>query len=173
MARQFGGDTIAAIWGQRRDLRVPDPATGEDWSFTFPGGWKYRLLIVSWSLVASAQVAERGSALQFKDGDGNVRMQIADTGVLAASKTARISVGRGLSSQASTSGTAFTMAAPSVLFDAGWSMQSFTINLQTEDKVAGIRILWEEMADPYPGFPAGVPHIVDPDLEHLVGQHQR
>lgn len=164
MARQFAGDTQAALWGQRRDFTIANPPVATDWSFTFPGGWKYRILLLTWSLVASAQVAERSSSFQVKDGDGNVRLQVADTGVLVASKTGRISLGRGLSSQASTSGTAFTMAAPSVLFDAGWSMQSNTINLQTEDQIAGIRVLWEELADPYPGLASGVPDRHTADL---------
>ena len=171
MLRQFAGDTIGAIWGQRRDLIVANPAAGKDWELTFPGGFRYRLLLVSWTLKTSAQVAERGPSLQVKDGDGNVRLQVADTGVTAASKTARISVGRGLSSQASSSGTAFTMAAPSVLFEPGWSLSSLTINLQTEDQLEAIRILWEELMDPYPGFPSGVPHVAHEDLQTVEAAH--
>lgn len=171
MLRQFGGDTVGAVWGQRRDLIVANPAQGADWSLTFPGGWKYRLLLVTWTLVTSAQAGERGPSLQVKDGDGNVRLQVADTGTTGVSKTARVSVGRGLSSQASSSGTAFTMAAPSVFFDAGWSLNSLTINVQTEDQLSGIRVLWEELADPYPGFPFGVPHTVPEDVAAVEGQH--
>ena len=167
MSRQFAGDAVSPLWGQRRDLQVASPAAGKDWTFTFPGGYKYRLLLVTWQLATSAQVAERGASLQVKDGDGNVRLQVADTGNTAASKTAVVSVGRGLSSQASASGTAFTMAAPSVVFDAGWSMNSLTINLQTEDQLSAVRILWEELADPYPGFPTGVPERHHEDLSSV------
>lgn len=177
MARQFAGDTIGAIWGQRRDFTVANPAVGTDWSLTITGGFRVRLLLVTWVLKTSAQVPKRYPSLQIKDGDGNVRLQVADTGEVAASVSARVSVGRGLSSQASSSGTAFTMAAPSVLFEPGWSINSLTTGIQTEDQLEGIRFLWEELMDPYPGYPSGVPHVTPEDLAvveqaHVVAGHR-
>ena len=171
MARQFAGDTIGAIWGQRRDLTITNPAAGADWTLTFAGGYRYRLLLATWVLKTSAQVPKRFPALQVKDGDGFVRLQVADTGEVAASVSARVSVGRGLSSQASSSGLAFTMAAPSVLFEPGWSVNSLTTGIQTEDQLEGIRILWEELMDPYPGFPSGVPHLTPEDLATVEHAH--
>lgn len=158
MRQHFAGSNLDASWGQRRDQAVPNPAAGADWTFRFTAGAWYRVLLATWTLTTSAQVANRSPSLQLLDGDGLVRFQSVDPLALVASKAAIVSAGVGMPTTSGGSGLAATIGMPDILIPAGWSLASTTAAIQTEDQASAIRLLVEELIDDYPAQAAGHDH---------------
>jgi hypothetical protein len=163
MERQFAGGALSRLNGQRHDLLIPTPAAGTDWTYAIPGGFAIRLLLATWTLKASAQIAKRYPSFVVRDGDGNIRLQTTDTGEIIAAAVARVTAAQGVTTAASASGLAFTIQAPSTIIDPGWSIGSLTTNLASEDQIEGVRLLVEELIERNPGEGYGV--TATPTLE--------
>lgn len=175
MDRRFAGSSAASLLGRREPRRLANPAAGADWSLKLPSGYAYRLLLVRWTLKASAQAAGRMLAFQISDGDGLVALQTVDSGEVTAGLTASISLAPDLTTAASSDKLRHTIAMPAVLLDAGWTIGSLTTAIQTEDQVENVRLLLEQLDDTYPGETPGREevHIVhhDRELAHAGGGH--
>lgn len=135
-----------------RDIKVPDPGAGKEWTYTNVGGEWLRVVIGVATLAVSKQAGERGHMMwQVKDGDGNVRSRtFGGTEIIVAPRTYLITY-IPMTLLANNDGiTNKAVMIPSMWIPPGWSVGSFTADipaggLQSEDAHTGIRLLCEVM----------------------------
>lgn len=167
----FAGVPVKALAGQRRDRLLLPPAAGKDFNLLLPSGEWYRVVIASFKLVCSAQVATRKPGLQLLDGDGNIRWQCLSTLGPTAGQTVRVFASEGQSTQGFSANEWGGIPSPEFLIPAGWSIGSITSGIQTEDQLSECRLLLEELDDTYPSTAPGVLHRPHIELDLEVAPH--
>lgn len=158
----FAGEGVDALHGQRRDRFLTSPAAGADFAFTLPGGYLYRLIMLSWTVTTSAQAGTRRMGVVIRDGDGNARFVIRSQATITVAGVETVSVAPTVATMTVATGFSTVLTFPDVHLDAGWSIGSLTEAIQTEDQIAAVRIFLEELADTYPGHAPGKqshPHV--------------
>lgn len=138
------GRSASPILGVQRILTVPNPAAGEDWVLTFPGGAWWRILTGNFILTASAAVANRAVNIDYLDGATRFAAVAAQV-VQTAGQTRII----GVSTQGPQGGAAGILTTnlllPDLVLPAGYVVRSRTDNLDGADQFSQIRLLVEEI----------------------------
>lgn len=163
MGQRFAGQPAQALWGEPRDLLVPNPGAGADISILLPSGYRYRLLALFATFTAGAAAANRQPSFVVTDGDGLVRYRTPFLGAVTEGKSAQYTVGLGAPSAGELTAGAFSQEPPSWPLPAGWHIGTLTSAINALDQWSTVRVIWEELVDDYPATAAG--HREHPHLE--------
>lgn len=143
---------VHRAWGLRRIISQPAPAAGKEWSFTTGGFGLTQILSATVQLVTSAQVPKRAPGISITDGDGKVLLVLTSAAEFAAALTRRISVVEGVAPNVLTASGPAVINIPPLLLERGYSINSVTEGLQTEDQY-GELTLWVEEFEEDPVHP--------------------
>lgn len=94
----------------------------------------WRIIAFTVSLKASAQAAKRLPALQVSDGDGNPLMVVGATEEVAESTERRLTFAPEIATDTSLAPGPVTVGIPWLLLLPGYSVQTLTNAIQTEDE---------------------------------------
>lgn len=169
----FTGNGVSALWGQRREVLVPAPAAGANWSYLLPSGYLHRVQLGHALLITSAQVASRQLGVQITDSDGALWWKMHQATGIPAAKHVHAFYNTSTTTLASGPAEWVLVQLPEILLPAGFKVESFTTEIQTEDQYSDVRLLVEQLVDHDPAQAPGF--IPDAELHHdlllPVGQY--
>lgn len=143
----FRGAYDRVLRGLRRPVTLPVPNVGTDWSVVVPGGRMWRLVMGTVSLVTSATVINRYPGMEITDGS-NAYTQVATATGQPANSTIVVNYCAWAGAPNGGIASSFSLAAvPAVWIPGGWTLGSFTYNLQVGDQYGAPKLLIEERYD--------------------------
>lgn len=155
-----------AVRGDYREMLVPSPAAGAEWSFTLPSGYWWLLALGRAVLTTSAAVATRASGLQIANGDGTRFYATNPGATVAATLAQEVSYSAGGPQGPAGAAAVATIDVPEVILPGGWRVGSLTQALDVADQYSGVRLyllqLYDDSPDEAPGQLRRHHH---PDLE--------
>ena len=131
------------------DLIIPEvvpqtpPGAGLNFTYTCEPAWIQRLLVVTATFVADANVADRTVLLEYLDGNGNIFYREGQGAVVQATTTETYSFNafRG-DADFDTNGFAFLPLLP-IWLTGGQSVRIAASGIQATDQFSAIRFTWE------------------------------
>lgn len=136
-----------ALQGQLLDVTVPNPAHGQDWSYTLQAGASWRLLLGYATLKTTAEAGERVPGFLIRDGDGHNRWGAVSAAHQATGITEDWCYAPFGGVEAVAQAGPHPLEVPPVWLPAGWSIGSSTKLLKAEDAWTGVRLLLEQAYD--------------------------
>lgn len=127
-------NSVHRVWGQRRIYKPANPAAGAEIQFTVSQSMLWRVISFTALLKASAQAAKRVPGLQVSDGDGNPLMVIGSNQEQAESTTRRVTFAPEVATDTIVAADPLTVGIPWLLLLPGYSVQTLTAGIQTEDQ---------------------------------------
>lgn len=123
-----------------RTISVPPPGTGADWTIAPPDGAWWEVLFVREQLSTSSTVASRAPLIDVRDQD-NVRVfQFPPQAAVSASTVQQLGWASGYGTLAGTAIQVMPLSTPAPIVRSGWSLQSDTVNVDSGDSYAAIRV---------------------------------
>jgi hypothetical protein len=150
---------IQASQGALIPVRVPTPALGQDWTFTFPSGYLWRIVAIRYRLATSAQVANRVAVVSVTDQDGLKLVTMHATTSIAASGSDVISMFNAGNPAGLGGGVLGAAEPPEVMIPTGYKLVSETAGLQTEDQLSEVALWLEQFEDRADVFAEGEEHL--------------
>jgi hypothetical protein len=127
-----------------REIPVPSPTVGTDWSVSVPGGVTWEVLAVSAQLLTSAVVANRSPTLRFTDGT-SVVVRLASNSNATASQSSQWSWSRLLGASYSTGlNTGSSLPLPDVPLQPAWVLSSSTVGIDVGDQWSSVLVYVRE-----------------------------
>ena len=168
-ARLGGG---LAVEGIHREISVPSPAAGAEWSFTLPSGYDYLVALGRATFVASAAAATRTPGFQISNGDG-LQFYASQPGTsVAATLTQTVSYSTDGAQGPSGASAVNTIDVPEVILPGGWRIGSLTGLIDAADQYSAIRLYLLQLYDKAPGVAPGSihhPHLsIDLEAHHAA-----
>ncbi len=121
---------------------IPNPPVGTDWTFTVPAGQQYEFKACRAILTTSATVAIRSIAFNLKDASVLQFNQVIDSIGVTASQTKGINLSV-VSNNYQSVNTHIVPLPSGMLFPAGSTLSSSTLNLQAGDQWSNVVCLVE------------------------------
>lgn len=155
MRPEFRAWNNALVAGTRRPTPVATPAAGADWTFTFPGGYLYRVDLGRATYTTSKQAAERRSGIELVDPDGIIWWRVVPETPITAEKVVEESYANTTLTETNGALGISIVQLPEFLIPGGWKLRSKTFSIQTEDTYTGVQLMLAQMYDDYPGRASG------------------
>lgn len=155
--------SIGEVIGIQNVVAVASPIAGSEWTYTFPGGFYYRLLSGTAQFVTSATVANRGGGVKITTSDGVV-FQGSAVAAVPASSTAIYSYNAiNFTGGFLTAKGAVCVPSPTYWLQGNWVISSTTANIDAADQYSKVVLLFEQ-------FDFGA--LGQPMVSHLPTQNE-
>ena len=135
---------VHRVWGQRRILKLPNPAEGKDFTITRSESMLWRVISLTATLVTGAEAGNRVPGLQVSDGDGNALMVVGGTQEQATGLTRRVTFAPEVSTDTTIAAGPNTINIPWLLLLPGYSISTLTNGLLAKDQWTGVTLWVEE-----------------------------
>jgi len=140
--------------GVQEPFSMQTPAAGAGFTFTCDGRGQRRLSSLVFTLAASAVVASRYPALEFRGGDGNAYAVAAVAATLTAGNTQRYVFATNYAAQAWNTGTDAFAPLPAVFLSPGDTLVLTIASVDAGDQVTLVRGVMERYPLDGVGLPA-------------------
>jgi hypothetical protein len=161
-----------AVEGTFREVVVPSPVAGAEWSLVLPSGYNWLVALGQATLLASGVVATRLPGFRIANGD-NVPFYTAQSGTsLAAGLTQTVSYATDGAQAPGGAGAVNVIDVPEVMLPGGWRIGSSTGAIDVGDQYSAIRLYLLQLYDESPSVAAGSihhPHLtIDLEAHHAA-----
>lgn len=130
--------------GWQQTVVVPKPAAGAAWARKTPGTYLERLVSVSFTLTASAAVANRVTALQLADNNGQVLLSVPCGGAQVASTSLAVCLVQKAPAYAAAVAGASVGWLPDVLVPPDYTWQAVTSGIDVADQFSAVVMLMQQ-----------------------------
>lgn len=141
----FPAAPVGTLYGVQNIALVNAPGAGNEWKYTFPAGYFYRLIAAYTTFTTSATVANRNPGVAVTDGT-NVLGRFGFQTNMTASNTCDVNYcPAGYFQGFGVTTTSITLGVANAWFPPGYTIGSYTPNLQATDAYTSVRILLDQL----------------------------